>query len=113
MLKKEKLRRKRDFDRLFKKGRSVGGRHIVLFFVKNGLEYNRNAFLSSKKVGNSVQRNRARRLIRESFRVFEDSLKLGFDILFIARKTITETRAKEAAVEKDMKKLLMRSGLLS
>jgi ribonuclease P protein component len=113
MLKKEILRNKRDFDRLFKKGKSVGGRYLVLFLVKNSLGYNRHAFLASKKVGNSVQRNRARRLIRESFRTVENALRPGFDILFIARNTITETRASQADVESNMKKLLQRSGLLS
>jgi ribonuclease P protein component len=113
MLKKNILRNKRDFDRLFKKGKSVGGRYLVLFLVKNGFEYNRHAFLASKKVGNSVQRNRARRLIRESFRKFDNTLGCGFDVLFIARNTITETRVKQLDVEKNMKKLLLKSGLLS
>ncbi|MDR2609903.1 MAG: ribonuclease P protein component [Clostridiales Family XIII bacterium] len=112
MLKKEILRNKRDFDRLFKKGKSAGGKYLVLFFVRNGFEYNRRAFLASKKVGNSVQRNRARRLIRESFRVVEGGLKPGFDILFIARNTMTETRAKQKDIEKNMKQLLTKSGLL-
>ncbi len=68
MLKKEILRRKEDFSAIYKKGKSVPDRYIVLFYKKNGLPYNRISFLASKKVGNSVQRNRAKRLMRESYR---------------------------------------------
>lgn len=88
MLKKEVLRRKEDFARVYKKGESIPERYIVLFYMKNGLSYNRRALLASKKVGNSVQRNRARRLMRESCRLAEDSYKEGFDMIFIARKSI-------------------------
>jgi ribonuclease P protein component len=109
MLKKEILRKQRDFDRLFKKGKSAGGKYLVLFLKNNGLTYDRHAFLASKKVGNSVKRNRARRLMRESFRAIEGELKSGYDILFIARNTITE--AKQQEVGYDMKKMCARKGL--
>lgn len=111
MLKREILRNKKDFDRLYKKGKSAGGQYLVMFFIKNDLGYKRHAFLASKKVGNSVKRNRARRLIRESFRTFEGALRPGFDVLFIARNTITN--AKQPEVEKNMKKLLTKSNLIS
>ena len=44
---------------------------------------------ASKKIGNAVQRNRARRVIREAFRQIKLPLKGGFDIVFVARtKTV-------------------------
>ena len=46
MLKRDILRRKEDFDLIYKKGRSVGERYIVLFYMKNGLSYNRIASVS-------------------------------------------------------------------
>lgn len=92
MLKKDILRRKDDFTSLYRKGRSVGERYIVLFYKKNNLSYNRIAFLASKKVGNSVKRNRARRLMKESFRFLKDEIKVGYDIIFIARTTINDKK---------------------
>ena len=83
MLKKEVLRKKEDFSAIYRRGKSVSDRLIVLFYRKNGLSYNRTAFLASKKVGNSVQRNRAKRLMKESFRISCDNLKTGYDIIFI------------------------------
>ena len=59
MLKKEILRKNEDFSVVYKKGKSVPDRFVVVFYKKNDLRYNRISFLASKKVGNSVQRNRA------------------------------------------------------
>ena len=88
MLKKEVLRKKDDFDRIYKNGRSIGERYVVIFFQRNNLGYNRTAFLASKKVGNSVQRNRAKRLMKESFRLLQEEIKTGYDFIIIARKPI-------------------------
>ena len=88
MLKKEVLRKKDDFDRIYKNGRSIGERYVVIFFQRNNLGYNRTAFLASKKVGNSVQRNRAKRLMKESFRLLQEEIKKGYDFIIIARKPI-------------------------
>ena len=110
MLKKDILRRKDDFPAVYKKGRSIGERYIVLFYRKNGLSYNRTAFLASKKVGNSVERNRARRLMKENFRIFRDRIKEGYDIIFIARKTINGKKAYD--VEKSFEGALKKGKLL-
>ena len=110
MLKKNVLRDKKDFSRLFKNGRSLGGKYVVFFYRKNGLPYNRRAFLASKKVGKSVQRNRARRLIRENYRFLEPELPLGYDVLFIARNTIIGASCQE--VGKSMNAVIKKSGLL-
>jgi ribonuclease P protein component len=88
MLKKDILRKKGDFDAIYKAGRSVPDRFIVLFYRDNNLPYNRTAFLASKKVGNSVQRNRAKRLMKESYRLHREKFSAGHDLIFIARNTI-------------------------
>ncbi len=88
MLKPEVLRGDKDFNAVYKKGKSVGDRYVVIFYKRNGLDYNRIAFLASKKVGNAVTRNRARRLMKESVRTTDPIDKEGYDIIFIARKTI-------------------------
>ena len=100
MLKKDILRKKEDFDAIYRAGRSVPDRYIVLFYRKNDLSYNRTAFLASKKVGNSVQRNRAKRLMKESYRMNRDSFSTGYDLIFIARNSINRRKCKD--VEKSM-----------
>lgn len=110
MLKKEILRRNSDFSSIYKKGKSVGDRFVVVFYRKNRLPYNRIAFLASKKVGNSVTRNRARRLMKESYRQMGQRLALGYDIIFIARKTIVDLKC--ADVKKSIEAATRRAGLL-
>jgi ribonuclease P protein component len=110
MRKKEVLRDNKDFTKLYKRGKSAGGKLLVLFYIKNGLDYKRRAFLASKKVGNSVKRNRARRLIRESYRGLEPLIKEGYDILFIARNTIDGAMCTDVA--KSMEALLRKGGLI-
>ena len=82
------LRKQKDFNRVYKKGKSRGSRYIVLLYRSNNLGYTRTAFVSSKKVGNSVERNRSRRLMRESYYSVSRKIKEGYDIVFVARNSI-------------------------
>lgn len=111
MLNKTILRNKKDFSRIYSKGKSIGDRYIVLFFKRNNLDYYRKAFLASKKVGNSVKRNRARRLMKESVRLLEFDLSKGYDYIFIARNTIDGKSYSE--VSRSIKSALKRSGTLN
>ena len=111
-LKPEILRYKRDFDRLYKRGRSTGDKYVVVFHISNGLDYSRKAFLASKKVGGAVARNRARRLMKEGFRRVENEILEGKDVLFIARKGAVEAGVGCREVEKSIRRALSKSGLL-
>ena len=100
MRKKEILRKKDDFQAIYNAGKSVPERYVVLFYRKNDLPYSRTAFLASKKVGNSIQRNRAKRLMKESYRLNADRFLDGYDLIFIARNTINGKKQKD--VEKSL-----------
>ncbi len=110
MLRPNVLRKKKDFSVLYSKGKSVGERYVVVFFKKNRLGVTRTAFLASKKVGKSVQRNRARRLMKESYRALSDQMEAGYDLIFIARKTINNLKC--ADVKKSMEAALKKSGII-
>lgn len=110
MLKKEVLRDPRDFKAVYNKGKSKADRFVVVFYRPNGRDYTRTCFLASKKVGNAVERNRARRLMKESFRLMED-IKTGFDIIFIARNTIPGQ--KMDSVKKSMENAARKADLIS
>lgn len=106
MRRKEVLTGSREFGTVYNKGKSVGDRYVVFFFRKNGLSYSRTGFLASKKVGNAVERNRARRLMKESFRQMQGVPK-GYDLVFIARNTIAGKKCPD--VKRSMESALKRA----
>ena len=98
------LRKQRDFSRVYNRGSSRGSRYVVILYRENGLGYTRTAFVASKKVGNAVTRNRARRLMKEAYRSLEPGIAKGYDIIFVARNTIDG--CTETEVEKVMRAAL-------
>ena len=105
------LRKQSDFSRVYKQGKSRGGRFAVILYKRNGLKFTRTAFVASKKVGNSVNRNRSRRLMRAAYRAIQPNVKSGYDIILVARAAITECREPE--VEKQLRKSLEGAGILT
>ena len=105
------LRKQSDFARVYKQGKSKGSRFAVILYRRNGLRFTRTAFVSSKKVGNSVERNRSRRLMKAAYRAFEPDIKSGYDIVFVARAAIKG--CKEPEVERQLKKTLESAGILT
>ena len=83
----ESLKKNRDFQNVYKKGKSYANRYLVMYVLKNDTERNRLGISVSKKVGNSVIRHHVTRLIRESYRLQEDMFNSGLDIVVIARGT--------------------------
>ena len=83
----DSLKKNRDFQNVYSKGRSYANRMLVMYVLNNHTENNRLGISVSKKVGNSVIRHHITRLIRESYRLQEDMFNSGLDIVVIARAT--------------------------
>ncbi len=108
--KKERLKKVKDFKRVFDHGKSLGGSTVAFYFCSNNLGFPRAGFIASKKVSKrAVDRNRAKRLMREVFRLNKHKLK-PFDIIFIARKGILGKKYSD--VERDFLKLAEKAGIL-
>lgn len=86
----ESLKKNRDFQVVYKKGKSYANRYLVMYILKNESERNRIGISVSKKVGNSVIRHHLTRLIRESYRLQEDMFHSGLDIVVVARTSAKE-----------------------
>lgn len=84
----ETLKLNKDFKRLYYRGESIVTRSVVLYVQKNRLERNRLGLTCGKSVGKANKRNRAKRLMRESYRLIHPELKQGYDIVIIARTRI-------------------------
>lgn len=97
-----------DFKRLYYRGKSSVKKRIVLYYRKNKFSYNRLGLTVSPKVGKAVTRNRVRRLLRESYRLFQ--LNQGYDIVIVARTSAAGASFYE--IQRDIKSALYDSGLL-
>ena len=92
---KEILNNQKNFNNVYRRGSSRGSPFVVILYRKNRLSFSRIAFVASKKVGNSVCRNRARRLMRESIRTMDFVLKPGYDVILVARNSINGVKCQE------------------
>ena len=92
------LNENKDFIRLYKRGRNVVTPVFVLYFNKNNLPYNRIGITTSKKIGNAVNRNRARRVIKAAINNCYPMFPNGYDFVFVAR--VRSTKEKSTVVEK-------------
>lgn len=106
MQKSVSLNQNYDFRRLYRRKAAVGSA-LVTYVAKNRYGYNRIGITTSKKIGKAHDRNRARRVIREAYRLLlpcfpENS---GYDIVFVARARTTDCMMQE--VYKVMKKQLL------
>ena len=75
----------KDFQVVYKNGKSHANKYLVMYIYNNESSSNRLGFSVSKKIGISVVRHRITRLIRESYRQQEDLFQKGWDIVVIAR----------------------------
>ena len=74
------------FRRLYKSGKNTVDAYVAIYYKKNRLAYNRLGITATKKIGCAVERNRARRIIKEAYRLSEEVLPVGMDIVIVARK---------------------------
>lgn len=100
----------REFRRIYARGASYVGRTLVVYVMKGRHKEVRIGITVGKKVGNAVKRNRARRVIRESFRAIAPFVKPGNDFVFVARTKSAYVKSTE--VLREMEKQLKKAGVL-
>lgn len=103
--KEERLRKRKDFDRVFKEGKVLKGAIFSAYVLRNSLGHPRIGIIVGRKFGGAVERNRIRRLLRESYRSNKGLIGAGFDIVLLPRIGI---EANFKTVEEAFKKLMTR-----
>src|ERR1044071_4857859 len=106
-----RIKQGRDFTRAKQQGeRLVLGCLVANWFVLPEGSTTRLGVVTSGRIGNAVIRNRARRLMREAFRLHKNELAKPMDLVLVARPSITNKTF--SGVEKDYLATLRRAGLL-
>lgn len=98
------------FRRLYAKGKSAAAPALVLYVRRNGSRENRLGLTVSTKVGCAVVRNRIRRRLREIYRLNEDKLTGGCDVVVVARTRAAQSSYRQ--LEKSFLYLADKLGLL-
>lgn len=88
------IKKNRDFQAVYQSGKSYANRLLVMYVKKTDRPETRIGISVSKKVGNSVVRHHITRLIREIFRLHEDMVETGLDIVVVVRTTAKEEHYK-------------------
>ena len=107
-----RIRKKKDFEAIFKKGKGFKNRFLALKIVKNNLPESRFGFVISKKVSKkAVIRNKIRRRISEAIRLDLEKIKKGSDVVLVAYPGIEKNTFSETT--ELVKNILKKAGLLN
>ena len=116
-----RLSRSEDFARVYRSGRSVANRYLVLYYFERSSAGSAEAglgprvgFSVSKRLGTAVDRNRIKRVLREAFRANGRSLRGNMDYVLIARAPIAELLETQGygAVEAKMLEVFRKASLV-
>lgn len=100
----------RDFHKVYREGLHVRSRYISVRCLARQDSETRVGFVAGKEIGSAVLRNRAKRVLREAYRLNKDRLKKGYDVVIMARKGIDDLEF--AQVQDGLLSNLKKAGLL-
>ena len=84
----ERIRRRVEFQHVYEHGVRIHGRYSMLFVAANNLSVGRLGIAATRKLGGAVERNRAKRLIREVFR--RNKIAPGFDVVVVPKRALLD-----------------------
>jgi ribonuclease P protein component len=84
----ERIRQRAEFQRIYEHGSRLQGRYFTIFLLRNEIGTGRLGIAATRKLGGAVDRNRAKRLIREVFR--RNKIARGFDVVVVPKRGLID-----------------------
>ena len=103
MLHTETLTLNKEFRRAYYRGRAFTTPVVVVYVLKNHKGINRIGLTATKKIGKAVRRNRARRVLKEAYRLLEPQFPVGNDYVFVARTKTVFASTQEVMLRRILK----------
>lgn len=110
MDRRHRLTRSQDFQRVRTTGKSYSHPLLILVACRNGLDHSRFGLRAGRATGGAVQRNRARRRLREALRPIVSTIQPGWDIVLVAREPTAGAAWSE--LRAGVASLIRRAGLM-
>ena len=105
-----RIRQNRDYRRIYRQGKRFSNRAGLLYLVKSRSSDVRIGFVTTKKIGHAFARNRARRLMKEVYRLHRQELSPHYEAVMLASPFLTGASFWEA--EKAILALWRKAGIL-
>lgn len=112
MKKIKTLKKNYEFQNVLKKGKFYIGKQITIYISKNNKNFNQIGIAISKKTCNAVKRNYIKRKIRENYRLIQNKLKQGYNIVFLWNNKMPVDEVEFHTIKEDMKKSFEKAGIL-
>jgi len=106
---KFRISKKKEYKKIYKNGRRVSGKFIIVFVMRNFSKNSRFGVVTSRKLGNAVKRNRTRRKLRAVIRQNMERMKNYADVVIVAKKSAVD--ADFYLLEKDFLFVMRKAGL--
>ncbi len=107
------LKKNYEFRKVLSKGKYYSGEYIEALILPNSKGKNAIGIAVNTKLGTAVQRNKIKRLFRESYYNFEEYLKDGQEIVFLWKKKIPVENATFKNIKEDMQNIFDKAKIFS
>ena len=106
------LKKNYEFSNVFSKGNYYSGKEIEAFILNNRKSSNYLGLAISSKSGHAYQRNRLKRFLRESYRMYEDFIIPGVSIVFLLKKKSDIKKIDFGIVNQDVELILKKAKVI-